>query len=38
MPTALKVLLKVILCIVLIVVLVVGGYFAYVFLSYWCYF
>ncbi|MBO4479529.1 MAG: endonuclease/exonuclease/phosphatase family protein [Clostridia bacterium] len=34
MPKALKVLLKVILCIVLIVVLVVGGYFAYVFLSY----
>ena len=34
MAKALKVLLKVILCIVLIVVLVVGGYFAYVFLSY----
>ena len=34
MPKGLKIFLKVILSIVIIVVLVVGGYFAYVFLSY----
>ena len=34
MPKALKIILKVILSIVIILVLVVGGYFAYVFLSY----